>query len=352
MLKKILFITNQQFGSHTDSYKYCEILRFKYDITYLCFDKGLIKSDLDGVRVEYVSCKGNKTVRGIRFILRAVFKAAFFKGFIFVIYFKRFDYIKRLLPWKRMHVDIRTLSVNRDKAKREKIDNNIRNAVELFDSASAISLGVIKKLGSTKKIYLLPLGADIISNINKTFDNIRLLYVGTLTNRDIIKTVEGFKKYKDLHPDVDITYDIVGDGIEYNDIVEYVTKEKLTRLVSCHGWIPHGQLKQYFDHCNVGVSFVPVTDYYEYQPPTKTYEYAFSGMFTIATGTEVNKEIINTRNGIIIKDTSDDFVKSLDWIWQNRKKLDSALIRNSLANNSWKLIVENYLEPILNACEN
>ena len=73
MLKKILFITNQQFGSHTDSYKYCEILRFKYDITYLCFDKGLIKSDLDGVKVEYVSYKGCKTVRGIRFILRYLF---------------------------------------------------------------------------------------------------------------------------------------------------------------------------------------------------------------------------------------------------------------------------------------
>lgn len=351
LVKKILFINNQQFGYHTDSYKYCEILRTQYDITYLCFDKGLAKLSLDGVKVKYVSYKGNKTFRGIRFIMRAVFEAALFNGFIFIIYYNSFNLIKRLLPWKRMHVDIRSMSVDQNKVRRKKMDNDIRNAVELFDSASAISSGVIKKIGSTKKIHLLPLGANIISSLNKTFDYLRLLYVGTLDNRDVLKTVIGFKKYIDLHPDVDIKYDIVGDGNEYSDILAYIKKEKLDRFITCYGWIPYNQLTQYFDHSNIGVSFVPITEYYEYQPPTKTYEYAYSGMFTIATGTEANKEIINAQNGIIIDDTSDDFAKSLDWIWNNRKKLDSSLIRKSVENYSWKLIVYHYLEPILNEYE-
>lgn len=351
-MKKILFIDNQQFGYLTDSYKYCEILSDRYEITYLCFDKGFKKQIVEGVRVKYVSYKGCKTIRGIRFILRAVFKAAFFNGFIFVIYFEHFDLIKRLLPWKRMHIDIRSLSVSPDDGIREKMDNAIRHAVALFDTASAISQGVIKKIGAAKKIHLLPLGADIISNSEKNFDKIKLLYVGTLNNRDILKTVIGLKKYIDLHPDIEIKYEIVGDGNDFCDIVDYIEKEKLASFIFCHGWVHHNQLKQYFDRCNVGVSFVPITDYYEYQPPTKTYEYAFSGMYTIATGTEANKEVINPQNGIIIDDTPDDFAKSLDFIWSSRKQFDSNVIRNSVLNNSWKLIVNNYLEPILNEYEN
>ena len=78
-MKKILFIDNQQFGYLTDSYKYCEILKDRYEITYLCFDKGFEKQTVEGVRVKYVSYLGNKKVRGIRFILRALYEAAFFK---------------------------------------------------------------------------------------------------------------------------------------------------------------------------------------------------------------------------------------------------------------------------------
>ena len=351
-MKKILFIDNQQFGFLTDSYEYCKILKGRYEITYFCFDKGLEKQSMEGVKIKYVSYTGNKTVRGIRFILRAILEAVFFNGFIFVYYFPGFNMIKRLLPLKKMHIDIRTLSVSRDESIRKKIDKDIRNAVELFDSASAISQGVIKKIGSSRKIHLLPLGADTISNTGKTFDNIRLLYVGTLNNRNIIKTVKGLKKYVDLYPDINIKYDIVGDGEELKDIIDYISKENLGALITCYGWVPRSQLRQYFDRCNVGVSFVPITDYYEYQPPTKTFEYAFSGMFTIATGTLANKEIITPRNGIIIDDTSDDFAKALDFVWNNRKHIDSALIKNSVADYSWKLIVNNYLEPILNEYEN
>ena len=351
-MKKILFIDNQQFGFLTDSYEYCKILKGRYEITYFCFDKGFEKQSMEGVKIKYVSYTGNKTVRGIRFILRAILEAVFFNGFIFVFYFPGFNMIKRLLPLKKMHIDIRTLSVSRDESIRKKIDKDIRNAVELFDSASAISQGVIKKIGSTKTIYLLPLGANEISCSPKTFDRIRLLYVGTLDNRDIIKTVIGLKRFVDLHPNVDIKYEIVGNGLEYPKIVEYIKMEKLDKLITCHGWIPHSLLKPYFDYCNVGVSFVPIKDYYDYQPPTKTYEYAFSGMFTIATGTVSNKEIINSQNGVIIDDTSDDFAKALDIVWNNRKHIDSALIKNSVADYSWKLIVNNYLEPILNEYEN
>jgi glycosyltransferase involved in cell wall biosynthesis len=346
-MKKILFIDNQQFGYLTDSYKYCEILRREYEITYLCFDKGFKKIELDGIKLKYISYSGNKTVRGIRFIFKAIVEAAFFNGFIFVIYFEKFNLIKRLLPWKKMHIDIRTLCVARDEKKREKKDNNIKRAVKLFDTASAISQGVIDKIGLNKNIYLLPLGADVISRSNKTFNNLRLLYVGTLYNRDIIKTVIGFKKYIDLYPDIDIKYTVVGDGEEYEDILKYISEEKLDELITCKGRVPHDQLGQYFDNCNIGVSFVPITDYYENQPPTKTFEYAFSGMFTIATGTGANREIINSQNGYIINDSPESFVEALEYIQTNRQLFDSDVIRESVKDYSWQNIVNRFLIPII-----
>lgn len=38
--------------------------------------------------------------------------------------------------------------------------------------------------------------------------------------------------------------------------------------------------------------YVPITDYYEYQPPTKTFEYVLSGLLCLATATSSNKEVI------------------------------------------------------------
>ena len=42
-----------------------------------------------------------------------------------------------------------------------------------------------EKLGIALKAHILPLGADVISSVNKTFDSLHLLYVGTLFNRNI-----------------------------------------------------------------------------------------------------------------------------------------------------------------------
>ena len=82
-----------------------------------------------------------------------------------------------------------------------------------------------------------------------------------------------------------------------------------------------------------------MTDYYENQPPTKTFEYAFSGMFTIATRTQANQEIITPQNGLLIGDNSDDFAQSLDVIWKNRDDINSIIIRKSVENYSWENIV-------------
>ena len=55
MKKKILFVNKEQFGLLTDSTKYCEYLSNSYDITYICFDDGHDKVEIDNIRYVYLT---------------------------------------------------------------------------------------------------------------------------------------------------------------------------------------------------------------------------------------------------------------------------------------------------------
>jgi glycosyltransferase involved in cell wall biosynthesis len=90
-----------------------------------------------------------------------------------------------------------------------------------------------------------------------------------------------------------------------------------------------------------------MTEYFEHQPPTKTYEYAMSGIYTIATATQANKDIVTTDDGVLIEDTAEGVAMGLEQYWLRRNDINEAKIRASLAEYSWKNICDNYLRPII-----
>ena len=126
-----------------------------------------------------------------------------------------------------------------------------------------------------------------------------------------------------------------------------ITKYDANDCIHLIGKVPHDKLSTYFDLSNVGLSFVPITEYYNDQPPTKTYEYCLSGICCIATATRINKNLINKRNGILIDDTVESIKKGIEYFWTNREKFNSTEIRNSLQECTWKNIVINKFSPIL-----
>lgn len=206
----------------------------------------------------------------------------------------------------------------------------------------------VKKMHLDKEVFYLPLGADQISSTAKDFSVLRLLYVGTLQNRRIMDTINGVELFIKKYPNTTLTYDIVGsdpNGVELQKIKDYVASNHLDKYIKIHGLVPHNHLQLFFDECNIGVSYVPITDYYQYQPPTKTYEYAFSGLATIATSTISNEEIINQENGLLIKDTPQDFCNGIEKIMN--MKFDSDTIRETVKEYSWTNIVDKYLIPII-----
>lgn len=247
-----------------------------------------------------------------------------------------------------MILDIRTLSINKNVNLREIEDINLKNTLVYFDYVTIISDGLRQKLNISKSnSFILPLGSDIISETNKTFEKLRLLYVGTLNGRNVHQTIEGLQLFLKNHKNTEVSYDIIGDGNELLQLISLVESKKLENIIKIHGRIPHFELKPFFDKCNVGISYVPMTDFYNFQPPTKTFEYILSGMPCIATKTYENVKFISEKNGVLCHDNPESFCESLEYLLSQKKIYKSSVIRETLIDHTWKKIVDNDLKPLL-----
>ncbi|MEJ2414723.1 MAG: glycosyltransferase, partial [Sulfurimonas sp.] len=194
-----------------------------------------------------------------------------------------------------------------------------------------------------------------ISDKLKVYNELNLIYVGTLNNRNIDRLVLGVIEYckrnNAKYPDIKLT--IIGDGYgsELQELHELVENNKLEDTISILGRIPHDRLKPYFDSHNIGVSYIPITKYYDNQPPTKTFEYLTSGMLVLATGTSENINVIDNSNGVIIGDSPEDVCRGIEVLSQNLKHYSSEAIIENSKKYSWSKIIKDfdyYLEQITN----
>ena len=337
------------FGTLTDSYKWCQYLKEEYNITFVEL-QGDGEMQQNGINLIRVSNKGIRLVRGLRFICYCLFCILFFRGVIIVFYFDGCDIFKTIFPWKKMILDIRTLCVDKDENVRKRSDEKLVKACKKYDHITIIQKDLINKLKvDPEKFSIIPLGADVISTKCKCYEELRLLYVGTLEGRRIADTIEGIAIFKQKHQDVKLYYDIVGDGITdtKEHLEDLVIKYDLCDVIRIHGRVSYDKLYPFFEECNIGVSYVPITPWYDHQPPTKTFEYIMSGLFCLATNTSENQKLITHVNGILHKDNPIDFSNALEQYVQYKSKLDYAKIKNSLSEYNWKSIVNNKLLPVI-----
>lgn len=341
--KKFLIINQLQFGYHSDTYYYCKYLRTSFEITYICWDYKKKPIMLKGINVIYISRRGNILSRNIRFIFQVIREVKNAYDCHLIKYFRGCSFIKFVYPKKKFLLDIRTGSVAIKKGNRLFYNSLMIAETKKFKCVSVISKSLGRKLGLPKKTYILPLGADVISSTNKAFDSMKLLYVGTLYNRNIEHTIEGFSKfYNKYNKKIDINYTIVGNGstIEENKLKTLVRNKKLGSYIKFAGQIPHTEIKNFFDVHNIGISYIPITSYFDVQPSTKNFEYLLSGIPVIATNTRENKAIINNNNGILINDSAEDFYQGLVHIYTNREKYNSHNIRLDSMPYKWNKIID------------
>ena len=351
MKRKLLMVNHSQFGYHTIYVHYARYLKTDFDITFLCWDYRLKLIEEPGITIQYVSRKGNKIARNVRFIktissllstssYHCVFIKYFFGCFVIPFIFNKKQFI---------HLDIRTGSVIANSFGRKLSNFILRIESRFFNSISIISTGLRTYLKVRGDAYILPVGANSIPVVRYVKNKIELLYVGTFANRNIEDTVEGLGLFLHKNFDANISYTIIGDGSvsELESIKKNIRKYSLDKYVSLMGYVPHSELVSYYEKSSVGVSYVPITPYFNYQPSTKTFEYLMAGMPVIATSTYEHRQIINDVNGIIIDDTPESFANAITQLHEGFTGYKEQKIRSSVAEYEWTKIVTGMKNSIL-----
>lgn len=351
--RKLLILCQSQFGYHVDAYYYCKYLKEHFDITYLCWDYDLPEIAMEKVHVISVPRTGSIVKRYVRYLSAALSEIRRGKYDIhFIKYFRACFLLEVFNPQKRFVLDLRSGHISNSAFSRFVFNFVIKGESFFFDNITIISKSLAKKLGLEKRATILPLGADRLSRVEKTFESLKLLYVGTLIQRNIDQSLLGFEKfYHAFKNKIDMHYSIIGAGAhgEEKKLREMVESKRLYAVVSVQGRIPHDQLKPYFDSHNVGVSFVPMTDYFDVQPVTKTFEYLLSGMPVIATATSENRAVLNHDNGVLIQDNPESFYQGLQLFYERSGSYDSGRISSEASKYNWEAIVNklgNYLTEI------
>jgi glycosyltransferase involved in cell wall biosynthesis len=354
--KSLLFIHRNQFGYQAGYYYYCKYLKDHFDISFVCQDAGLNRIELEGVKVIYVQVKGNKLTayfRWLKFLIRLIRKNKY--NIVFTAFIKFVFLLPILLRNQKFVLDIRTGSLAKSKIKNYIQNRAVQLQASFFKYKTILSEGLIGRL-KLKNCHIIPLGSDKISDTVKKLDIISMLYVGTFRGRNFHETIEGLYLFLEKNKQFrqKLTYDIIGFGIEEEEkaVINAIKQFHLEDVVTFHGRKNHIELKPFFDACNIGICWVPITDYFKFQPPTKIFEYVLSGMVCIATNTFENSRLIDHRNGILCDDNPPAFAGALESVIQNFKQEQFLYLKDTLENYSWENIVKfnmlNYLNGITN----
>ncbi len=353
---ELLVLDRAQFGYHLGTYYCCMLGASHFKITHVSFDIGRPKFCLKGGETKYVPHKGSRLLRYLRLLAACTREARKCGGAIFIKYFPGCSILRYLSGRKRVIVDIRTGSVHPNPLVRRGADWLMRWECSFFPETTVISEGLAKRLHlPSGKTHILPLGAGCMGLKAKRFDRLDLLYVGTLDGRRIEDTLIGFERFlRDGGSGIDLTYTIVGKGHngELDRLRRIVHMKGLDNIVSLPGYVHKTELQSTFERCNVGVSYVPITDIYDCQPVTKTFEYIFAGMPVIATATTENRKVVDRLNGVLIGDTPEDFYRGLKEVFDRRHEFDSEKIRCCCPDASWDRIVNfNFVPYVHNICQ-
>jgi len=349
-MKKLLLISHNQFGYQINIYKYAQYLKEEFDITYFCFDYGRLKIYEDNVNVIYVEKYGAK-VKQLIYLLSELHKLLKKNDFNLII-LKHFPFssLIRLFTTSKIILSIQTGSVSNNSMSRFFFNMLLHFESMVFNHNLILSDSLKKLLRiSNKKTTVIPLGSEVFCTNNHKYNKLNLIYIGNLNNRDIEKTIYGTKEYlSNSKNKIELTYLIVGFGNQdvERKIINLISELDLNEIVKFAGLVPYNHLSEYVTKSNIGVSFVPITKYFDVQPPSKTIEYLLSGLPVIATATKENKKIINSNNGILIDDTISDFAEAL--CIMEKSEFDNQQIRESMLDHKWRNIVNTKLIPLIN----
>ncbi len=308
----------------------------------------------------YIIGKNNKIrkklyglIDEIRFIKKVISILKSKDSDIIIIHFHRLAFLYPLfLPNSKLVLRLYTTSVNKSRIKRIIWDMWERFVCKFYriyfipteNDKDAFHLN------KRKISYVIPSPLEPVSKTKKEFKEIKLFYIGTLHNRNVEDTVKGLALFlkSNINNDI-VSYDIIGRGHKEDEekLISTIINNNLEDIVHYHGFLNDEEVIPFFDNCNIGVAYVPVTKYYTNVLVTKLFEYLQSGLAAIATKTNENKKIITDINGVIIEDSPEGFAKGLGKITMNLDKYSSEAIANTVKEYTVEYYVKNHFLYIL-----
>ncbi len=346
----ILIIAQGQYGYNAGCYHYTKHLTsLGHKVVFLCNDYHLDKVEVPNVKVVYVDEPSSIKWR-LRFskLIKPILKENKIDVVLYE-YYKCCFLNAHLFGKIPAIIDVRSGDVAKGRLKRLFFNCFIKFESFFFSRTITLSESLAKKLKFKPGSYdIITLGSDVFEDTPKDYEDVNLLYVGTLKQREIHKTIHGLVHFMEKRPQAKCHYDIIGFGTPEDELMirDSIREHNLDGIVEFHGRINYEFLKPYFKRANVGVAFVPMTPYYDCQPSTKIYEYVLSGMYCIATNTYENKLAIDSRNGILCDDSAESFAEALTGYYDSdRSKLNSVAIRESMQKYLWTNVVSKQLIP-------
>lgn len=318
---------------------------------------GWDKVSIDGVKPVYIIFGKNKILNNLRFYREAVFYIKRKLPRLVILNRSFFFCIFKILNHSTTFVyDIRSGIVSSSFWKRTFYTWLIRFDLLFFKNITVISESLAKQL-RIRKYHVLPLGAEKFDLSPKYFKSLKLLYVGSFLNRRIEDTIKGFRMYlDDNNVEYDISYHIYGFGDTDSEktIKSLIFELNLLDRVYFHGRFAYHDLPLILGAHNIGVSYIPITKFYDVQPPTKTFEYLLAGMPVIATNTQENARVINKSNGVLINDNPLAFNRGLQdictAIYCNQYS-SNEIIGDSIGYTWVNIVVSNFKKYIDNLLE-
>jgi glycosyltransferase involved in cell wall biosynthesis len=354
---KVNYITPGQFGTFNHIYQIAKILISRgYDVSYFGVFEGLKHRDLFGLNVcEAFSETEPSSKRGGLQVRLTLFKLLYKRRQQFqnietvniVTYFVGCSLL--LFFVKNIVLDIRTFSVHPKPQIRMFFDAVLKLESLFFRQVTVLSEDMMRKLFYSRNVSVVPLGGPKFDFHEKSSCEMRVLYVGTLKHRNILSTVKAFHEFLLRRPMMPARFDIIGRGDDAQKVTinEYINKNTLNEKVIFHGEVNFPEVTAFYLDSNVGLSYVPITEYYDSQPPTKTFEYLLAGMFVIATDTSENRKVIKSNNGCLTGDSIVDILGGFLAAADRISNVDFLAIYSESQKHSWDEIVQNYLMPVV-----
>lgn len=353
----ILLIGGKQYGYYTPYYSCCLHCPKDVYITYLGVNTGLpiVKPSSDNVRVlEIKSSYNSRPTRlyaRIRFNIQCIKEILLGKYDVVCVLHYTGVFLLGLVAFlrgRRIMLDITTGALHSTARKRKRKNQMIYLETFFFPRVSILSLNLAQRLKlNKKKTYHFPLGGEILDMPERSYDHLNLLYLGAVCKmRQIERTIQGLALFVKRHPEIPVFYDIVGpirlgeESFYQKEIENPVIKDN----VALRGYVHHKDMYPYWRKANIGVSFIPMNESYDLQPPTKTYEYIGAGIPVIATATTENKEIVNDDNGILCQNTPESFADALEQFWMHRHEYHLKKIQSTIKNSTWEVVVFNLFQ--------